>query len=269
LMLRELAISERPIRRRGTHSSQRVAERHPKAIEPRQRLVYCLSLQQRTAEARPCSGRCIRFAMIPASWSTWFSSCSLTNKMFAACAGARAVRPRRTPEDPFLRRAWGMALLYQGEGIPCLASSRGGGPGAGERSHRRIRAGGVPDHEWATGADRERSGIRSRSFRTRRHNGGYSGAESRRQPAKRNAPLTRLRARSLFSREGREAHFSPGTDPEATRVRRGSPVHLAWPARSSKNGKRSGASINGCAPRDYPAMLGYSCISGNCAPMPE
>jgi enediyne biosynthesis protein E4 len=113
-MLGELAITERRARD-AERIFRRVAERHPNAIEPRQRLYYLLSLQQRTAEARALLWEMYRIRDDPRILI------DLVLELLLDQQDVRGLPPEleqfvaRTPDDPFLRRAWGMALLYQGE----------------------------------------------------------------------------------------------------------------------------------------------------------
>jgi len=118
-MLGELAISER---RSGDAERifRRIADRNPKAIEPRQRLFYLLSLQQRTAEARAVLWQMYQIRDDPRILV------DLDLELLLDQQDVRGLPPEleqfvtRTPEDPFLRRAWGMALLYQGQASRAL-----------------------------------------------------------------------------------------------------------------------------------------------------
>jgi tetratricopeptide (TPR) repeat protein len=113
----DLAEAERTLRL--------VAERDRRAIEPLRRLVYILSLQRRSAEARSILWRLHELTNDPryladAMLSRW------------ADADVREAGPElessvsRHPEDPWLRRAWGLALLSRGrpdEALPHLEAA--------------------------------------------------------------------------------------------------------------------------------------------------
>ncbi|QEH33793.1 FG-GAP repeat protein [Aquisphaera giovannonii] len=128
LRLGELAIE----RRRAADAEaifRRLAARDPQAVAPRQRLIYLLSLQQRTAEARERLWELRRILRDPRV---------LVDLVLQALVDPQDVRSlppeleeyiRETPDDPFLRRAWGMALLYKGkpdEAIPHLRAAAEG-----------------------------------------------------------------------------------------------------------------------------------------------
>ncbi len=93
---------------------RKLAARQPRILPPRQRLIYLLSLQQRTAEARDMLWQIERIEDDPRV---------LVDLVLALVVDQQDVRGfgpqleefvQRTPDDPFLRRAWGLALLYQG-----------------------------------------------------------------------------------------------------------------------------------------------------------
>ncbi len=113
-MLGELAI-----RRHDAAAAERAfrdaASRDPSAIEPRQRLVYLLSLQQRTGEARDVLWQLYRITRDPRLLI------DLVLELWAVETDIRGLGSDlkafldHTPSDPFLRRAWGLSLLLRGQ----------------------------------------------------------------------------------------------------------------------------------------------------------
>jgi tetratricopeptide (TPR) repeat protein len=105
---------------------RQVIARVPTAADPRSRLIYLYSLQQRPAEARE------------QLWQLYKAS-SNPRILVDLCLEAskeeidiRGISPeveqflRRTPDDPFLRRAWGLSLLWSGrpaEALPHLEAA--------------------------------------------------------------------------------------------------------------------------------------------------
>ncbi|WP_165233463.1 FG-GAP-like repeat-containing protein [Aquisphaera insulae] len=107
---------------------RRLAAREPKAVPPRQRLVYLLSLQQRTAEARELLWDLRRILNDPRILV------DLVLQILVDPQDVRSLPPeleefvRKTPDDPFLRRAWGLERLYRGEpeeALPHLQAAAG------------------------------------------------------------------------------------------------------------------------------------------------
>ena len=91
-----------------------VARRDPGALRPRQRLIYLLSMQQRTAEARDVLWQIKTIQNDPRVLV------DLVLELVRDEQDVRGIAPeleefvKQTPDDPFLRRAWGLSLLYQG-----------------------------------------------------------------------------------------------------------------------------------------------------------
>ncbi|MFO0888160.1 MAG: FG-GAP-like repeat-containing protein [Isosphaeraceae bacterium] len=105
---------------------RRVVGRDPGAIEPRRRLVYLLSLQGRADEAREILWDIHRIVDDPRVLV------DLVLELVKLREDIRGLGPelqeylKATPDDPFLRRAWGMNLLYQGqprEALPHLKAA--------------------------------------------------------------------------------------------------------------------------------------------------
>jgi tetratricopeptide (TPR) repeat protein len=110
--------------RRAAEAEQmfrRVAERDPRAIEPRRNLLYLLSLQMRSAEARRVLWQIYRIQDDPRVLVDLVLELLLEQQDVRGLAPALELLVAQTPDDPFLRRAWGMALLYQGSPQRALA----------------------------------------------------------------------------------------------------------------------------------------------------
>jgi enediyne biosynthesis protein E4 len=90
-----------------------VAERDPRALEPRRNLLYLLGLQMRTAEARDILWQIYQIDDDPRVLV------DLVLDLLADQQDVRGLAPEldllvaQTPDDPLLRRALGMAQLYQ------------------------------------------------------------------------------------------------------------------------------------------------------------
>lgn len=105
----------------------RAALKHdPKADPPRDRLIYLLSLQQRHGEARAQLWERYQVSKDPRIL------CDLVDRLWTHEDDVRGLVPeietcfQATPNDPFLRRASGLALLYQGkpaEALPLLVAA--------------------------------------------------------------------------------------------------------------------------------------------------
>jgi tetratricopeptide (TPR) repeat protein len=124
-MLGELAIRER----RAADAERifrRVAQHDPHAVPARQRLIYVYGLEQRPAEAR---------AVLWELYGIWHDPRVLVDlvlELLLDQEDTRGLAPEieefaaRTPEDPFLQRASGLARLYQGrtaEALPQLEAA--------------------------------------------------------------------------------------------------------------------------------------------------
>jgi enediyne biosynthesis protein E4 len=124
-ILGELAIGEH---RAGLaeQTFRKLADHESRALEPRQRLFYLFSLQQRTAEARAVLWEMYHIRDDPRILL------DLVLEMLADQEDVRGLAPEieqflaKTPDDPFLRRAWGIGLLHQGrasEALPHLEAA--------------------------------------------------------------------------------------------------------------------------------------------------
>ncbi|WP_152049397.1 FG-GAP-like repeat-containing protein [Tautonia marina] len=107
-----LAASDAP---RAELAFRQAAEADPNAVSPRGRLIYLLSLQLRTAEAREALWEIFEATGEPGVLI------DLVLEATKAEIDVRGIGPeieqflRQSPDDPFLRRAHGLALLWQGE----------------------------------------------------------------------------------------------------------------------------------------------------------
>ncbi len=127
LILGELAIGERRAAQ-AERIFRRAAERNPKALEPRQRLLYLFSLQQRTAAARDMLWQMYKIRDDPRILVDLVLELLVDQQDVRGLAPELAEFVAKTPDDPFLRRAWGMELLYQGraaEALPHLEAAAG------------------------------------------------------------------------------------------------------------------------------------------------
>jgi tetratricopeptide (TPR) repeat protein len=128
MMLGELAVRER--RAAGAEQIfRRVAGRDPRAIAPRQRLIYLLGMQQRTAEARSILWQIYHISNDPRVLV------DLVLELLQDRDDVRGLAPElsefvaKTPQDAFLRRAWGLSLVYQGrpqQALPHLEAAAAG-----------------------------------------------------------------------------------------------------------------------------------------------
>jgi tetratricopeptide (TPR) repeat protein len=109
----QAALAEQIFRKLSDHDS--------KALEPRQRLIYLFSLQQRTAEARDILWQMYHIRDDPRILL------DLVLELLADQDDVRGLGPEieqflaATPADPFVRRAWGIGLLHQGRATEALA----------------------------------------------------------------------------------------------------------------------------------------------------
>jgi tetratricopeptide (TPR) repeat protein len=118
-MLGELAIRER----RAADAEQifrLVAQTDPQAMEPRQRLIYLLGLQLRTAETRDVLWQIYHIRDDPHVLVDLVLELLLDQQDVRGLAPELEQFVAETPDNPFLRRAWGMALLYQGRPMQAL-----------------------------------------------------------------------------------------------------------------------------------------------------
>jgi tetratricopeptide (TPR) repeat protein len=112
--LAELLINERRAAEAET-VCRRHASRDPQALLPRQRLIYLLSLQQRADEVRDLLWQVERIQDDPRVLVDLVLELLLDQQDVRGFAPELEEFVNQTPEDPFLRRAWGLALLYQGK----------------------------------------------------------------------------------------------------------------------------------------------------------
>ncbi len=124
-MLGELAIRER----QAAHAERifrKVAENDSQALAPRQRLIYLLGMQQRTAEARAVLWDIYRIRDDPRVLVDLVLELLLDQQDVRGLAPELEQFVARTPDDPLLSRGWGMSLLYQGraaEALPYLEAA--------------------------------------------------------------------------------------------------------------------------------------------------
>jgi tetratricopeptide (TPR) repeat protein len=127
-MLGELAIRERQAARAEQFFRQ-AAARDERALTPRQRLVYLLGMQQRTAEVRAVRWEIYRIRDDPRVLVDLVLDLLLDQEDVRGLAPELEQFVVKTPDDPFLRRPWGMSLLYQGrpaEALPHLEAAAKG-----------------------------------------------------------------------------------------------------------------------------------------------
>ncbi len=118
-MLGELAIRDR----QAAHAERifrMIAEHDPQALVPRQRLIYLLGMQQRTAEARLVLWDIYRIRGDPGVLVDLVLELLLDQQDVRGLAPELEQFVARTPDDALLLRAWGMSLLYQGRAADAL-----------------------------------------------------------------------------------------------------------------------------------------------------
>jgi tetratricopeptide (TPR) repeat protein len=117
-------LGEQAIRNRQAAMAERifrqVAVRDPKAIPSLQRLIYLLSLEQRTAEAREVVWQIYRIQADPRILVDLVLELLQDQQDVRGFGSELEEFVKQTPQDPFLRRAWGLALLYQGKAYDAL-----------------------------------------------------------------------------------------------------------------------------------------------------
>ena len=126
MMLGTLAVRER----RAADAERifrQVADRDPGAMEPRRNLLYLFGLQMRTAEAREILWQIYRIDDDPQVLVELVLALLSDQQEVRGLAPELELLVARTPDDPFLSRAWGMAQLYQGrplEALPNLEAAK-------------------------------------------------------------------------------------------------------------------------------------------------
>ena len=119
-----LALGELAIRGRRAAEAEAafrtLAAREPDAVAPRQRLIYLLSLQQRTGEAREQLRQLARITNDPRVLVDLALQSLQDQEEVRGIGPELAEFLARTPDDPFLRRARGLELLYQGKAAEAL-----------------------------------------------------------------------------------------------------------------------------------------------------
>jgi tetratricopeptide (TPR) repeat protein len=114
----EIAIAQRRIAD-AERSFRRAAERDDGAVEPLRRLVYILVLERRTAEARSVLRRLYQVTRDPRHLADGILVSRIEDDV-------RDLGPEleefvhRTPDDPWLRRVWGLFLLSRGRSAEAL-----------------------------------------------------------------------------------------------------------------------------------------------------
>jgi tetratricopeptide (TPR) repeat protein len=115
----QATLSDLLIKERRAGEAEQVcralAAREAQALPPRQRLIYLLSLQQRTAEARDVLWQIERIQDDPRVLVDLVLELLLDQQDVRGFGPELEEFVRETPDDPFLRRAWALALLYQGK----------------------------------------------------------------------------------------------------------------------------------------------------------
>ncbi len=97
-----------------------VAERDPRAADPRRNLVYLLGLQMRTAEMRAVLWELYRIDEEPQTLADLVLE-QVTEPDVRGLGRELELLAARTPDDPLLLRAWGMWLLYQGRAAEAVS----------------------------------------------------------------------------------------------------------------------------------------------------
>ena len=119
IMLGRLAVRER----RAADAERifrQVADRDPRAMEARRNLLYLFGLQMRTAEAREILWQIFRINDDPQVLVELVLALLSDQQEVRALAPELELLVARTPDDPLLSRAWGMAQLYQGRPLEAL-----------------------------------------------------------------------------------------------------------------------------------------------------
>jgi tetratricopeptide (TPR) repeat protein len=115
----QATLAELLIKERRAADAEAVCRRHasrdPQALLPRQRLIYLLSLEQRSAEARDLLWQVERIQDDPRVLVDLVLELLLDQQDVRGFGPELEDFVKRTPDDPFLRRAWGLDLLYQGK----------------------------------------------------------------------------------------------------------------------------------------------------------
>jgi tetratricopeptide (TPR) repeat protein len=116
-------IGEIAIRQHRIAEAERIlggaAQRDRRAIEPLRRLVYLLFLERRPAEARPLLWRLYKITRDPRHLAVC-SRLSLVEADERDSGAEVGEFLRQTPDDPWLRRAWGLFLHSQGQPVQAL-----------------------------------------------------------------------------------------------------------------------------------------------------
>ncbi len=119
MQLHELTKAERAFRA--------ATEGSPTAVDPRRRLVYVLTLSQRGDEARPILWDLYRLTADPRQLATLTGSGATTADGRDLAAELMPFL-EETPDDPWVRRAWGLLLMRGGrlaEARPHLEAAAG------------------------------------------------------------------------------------------------------------------------------------------------
>jgi tetratricopeptide (TPR) repeat protein len=100
-------------------SFRRAAERDPRAVEPRKRLVSLLSLERRPAEARSVLKQLFKFTRDPHHLADSILISELESEVRDLNTDLEEFL-KQTPDDPWLRRVWGLFLLSRGRSAEAL-----------------------------------------------------------------------------------------------------------------------------------------------------
>ncbi|HLH27586.1 MAG TPA: tetratricopeptide repeat protein, partial [Acidimicrobiales bacterium] len=127
----QVLIGEIALRRRrlaeAEESFRRSIGRDRRAVEPLERLASLLTLERRPAEARSVLRQLFRITRDPRHLADSILVSDLESEVRDRDPGLEAYW-RQTPDDPWLRRAWGLLLLARGrsaEALPHLEAAAG------------------------------------------------------------------------------------------------------------------------------------------------
>jgi cytochrome c-type biogenesis protein CcmH/NrfG len=123
-MIGEIAIKRRDLPE-AERSFRRAIERDPRAIEPLKRLSPILVLERRTAEARSVLRRLFQLTRDPVYLANSIMISRFDTEVHDLSSEIEEYL-RATPDDPWLRRVWGLFLLSQGrpaEALPHLEAA--------------------------------------------------------------------------------------------------------------------------------------------------
>src|SRR5262249_24083648 len=112
LLIGEIAVQRRDLAA-AERTYRRAAERDRGAVEPLKRLSSLLVLERRTAEARVVLRRLFRLTRDPIYLVDSILVAQTESEVHDLGPEIEAYL-NRTPDDPWLRRVWGLSLLSRG-----------------------------------------------------------------------------------------------------------------------------------------------------------